>query len=396
MSRDVSRRAVLETLGAVGGVGGAVGAGWWWNESAGRSSGEPSSSSVNGVRNVILVLADGMGPEHLEAAGIYARQASGNEGLEARRFPVSGRMATANEFGTVTDSAASATAMATGEKVENGAIGGDRTITGFSSHPTVLERAASAGYATGLVTTDELTGATPAAFAAHVPDRDQQFDIARQYIEEQPAVLLGGMNDHFEPDDRDDGRNLIREAVNDGYEHVETARELRGVSGEEKLLGLFTEDGTFADDFVFLPGRSGGPSLEALFDSAVTTLEARSERGFFLLVENELSDSASHDNDIDAVAEVAATDAIAGRALDYAEQATGETLVIFTGDHETGGLTVDAERFSYTDRTGYSWSTEGHTAERVPVFAIGPGASRLADRPENTDVTGAVETALGL
>src|SRR4051812_18959347 len=149
------------------------------------------------AKNVILFIGDGMGPVQRRVARLS--NGTRDHGLVMERLPVTGLVHTgcADPLADVTDSAAAATALATGVKTVNGAIGMDPAGTAV---PTILELAKAAGKATGLVTTCQVTDATPAAFGAHVPDRRDQSEIARQFIEESSVdVILGGGTDWWRP-----------------------------------------------------------------------------------------------------------------------------------------------------------------------------------------------------
>jgi alkaline phosphatase len=170
-----------------------------------------------------------------------------------------GSMLTHSLTSVVTDSAAASSAWATGRKVVNGAL---------SMYPdgrelaTILDLAADAGKATGLITTTRLTHATPAAWGARVPDRDLEDDIAAQYLERRPHVLLGGGREHFVPGARSDGRDLVAEFRAAGYQIMHSAAELSNIRGD-RLLGVFTEGHLpFEIDRRFQ--GAAGPSLAAI------------------------------------------------------------------------------------------------------------------------------------
>ena len=231
---------------------------------------------------ILLFIGDGMGEAHRTAARWSAVGQSGQLIMDI--LPVSGWSQTASADSAITDSAAAATAMATGGKTNNGMIGINpegETLT------TILELAQDRGWAVGLVTTVQISHATPASFAAHVPDRNQMTDIALQMIEHHPEVLLGGGEDEFIPPsetgcfpesgERSDGRNLISEAIASDYTYVCDTTSLEAVNpiATTYLLGLFADEGM---------SRPYAPSLAAMTDKAIAIL-SRDPEGFFLMVE---------------------------------------------------------------------------------------------------------------
>jgi alkaline phosphatase len=394
-----------------------------------------AESSDGEARNVIIFVGDGMGASQRDLIRLATVGLEGELGMDD--LPYEGRSHTnsADPETFVTDSAAGGTAIATGVKTYNGAIGVD-----VNEEPveTALEQAKQAGKATGLVTDSQVTDATPASFGAHVPDRDDQSEIARQYVEEsQPDVILGGGEDHWYPEDdagvypdepeedpeeksRGAEGNLVDRAEAAGYEYVTDADGLGAATGP-KVLGLFANEEMFQQK----PEGEGDSyepavSLAEMTRKAIETL-SEDEDGFFLLVEEEAIDEMSHQNNTPLTIE-------AGQALDeaveiaksYAED-DPETLLIVTADHETGGLAIESlneqqddpdypnesgeERSAEDEPFGVAgsgqeylvdWTTANHTAEDVPVTATGPGASRLTGVFENTHIYEVMSRAIGL
>jgi len=382
------------------------------------------------ARNVILFVGDGMGASARQAGRLAL--AGLDRDLYMDSLPVSGLVHTSPEDpeSFITDSAAGATAYATGVKTFNGAVGVDAR---GNAVPTILERASTAGKATGLVTTGQITDATPAAFAAHVSDRGEQSLIAEQYLSSsKPDVLLGGGEDWWLPKgtsgafpdapaedpeegSRSDRGNLLERARSEGYAYANSAESLQQAKGG-KLLGLFANQEMFQQN----PEGEGDiyapvVSLEQMTNKALDVL-AEDKEGFFLVVEEEGVDEFAHSNNgaktIQAVDEL---DKAVLAARTFAEQ-DGETLVITTADHETGGLSIEsvdeedesgageAEGISAEDgpfpiigrQDGFvmDWSTSGHTGVDVPLTAYGPGSQLLTGTYENTYVHDAMVAAL--
>ena len=369
------------------------------------------------AKNVILMVGDGMGKAQRNAIRLSKVGLEGELAMEAMPYSGSVHTNSADPKEFVTDSAAAATAMATGEKTFNGAVGVDRNKKPVK---TALEQAKEVGKATGLVTTSTVTDATPAAFAAHVDNRDDQSKIAKQFLEDsRPDVILGGGEDYWYPkgnpgvhpdqpaEDPSEGSegtegNLVEKAKEQGYQYVTNRQELKKADGS-KLLGLFANQEMFQYDTE--AGDKYNPSvpLPEMTDKALQTL-SQHEKGFFLLVEEEGTDAMSHVNNAELTIEAGKQfDKAVARAKAFAKK-NGDTLVIVVGDHETGGFTIEALDDSDESGDGESkedgplpvarsnqqfmvdWTTTGHSAVDVPLTAMGPGAKLLKGVYENTRI----------
>ncbi len=281
-------------------------------------------------RNVILMISDGAGP----AAITLARRAAGRP--LALDSVLVGAVQTYSADSDVTDSAAAGTAFATGVKTRNRMLGVDPDARPLG---TLVEAAATRGLATGLVTTADLTDATPAAFVAHVAQRTLQDSIAVAMLGHHVDVLLGGDASRWRPEGaggrRHDGRDLLAEQRARGGTVVTTPAEL-AAARRLPLLGLF---GIGLDQIALEIDRDTlrEPSLAQMTAKALELLQP-SPGGFFLLVEGGRIDDAGHDDDPAGVArEVLAYDRAVGLALEFARR-DGRTLVLSVTDHETGGL----------------------------------------------------------
>jgi alkaline phosphatase len=335
------------------------------------------------ARNVILVNGDGMSAAHREAARLEQQGFDGELAMDV--LPVSGLQTTAprDPDATVTDSAAAATAWATGQKTRNGSISVD--VDGEWLTPLGRE-AKAAGLATGLVTTAEVTDASPAAFFSNVADRDQEAEIAAQYLQDDgPSVILGGGADVWDAD-------LLAQAEDAGFSPVTDPADLD--AGGDRLFGLFAGGKTYQVS----EGEEGdGVGYGATVDLAALTTTAldvvsRDEDGFFLIVEEEGVDTLSHDNDgAGMLAAMRSLDAAVRVALEYVTE-NPDTLLIVTGDHDAGGLTIEdpdggENEFPVagSDRAfELDWSSPDHTGTPVPVTAAGPGSDALAGSYPNT------------
>lgn len=414
-------------------------------------TGLPIHASDEPARNVILMIGDGMGAFQRQAATQFAGQS-----LEMDQMPVSGVVTTSPANWFVTDSAAAATAMATGRKTSIGSVS---VAVDGTRLETVLERAKKNGLLAGLAVTSSVTHATPAAFAAHQNWRDSEPAIAVQLLENRVDVLFGGGRGFFVPKAakgslRNDERDLLKEFASLGYAFAEDSDSLKGVT-TLPALGLFAEEGLNPD-----LDRAGTrqPSLSETTDKALSLLSA-SGKGFFLMVEGSQIDWACHANDPAwEVTEALAFDRAVSVARRFAAQNPG-TLVIVVADHETGGmgpqmgpqvgsgLNMDALRgqkatgqaiaamvgknrdqiaeymrqyAGVTDltpgelktlmstgnlekainqvmsaRAGIRWKTYSHTNTPVPLTAEGARAGLFAGKLDNTDIYRKIVAAFG-
>lgn len=287
-----------------------------------RSDDEPRGTRP--LTGVVLFIGDGMGTPQItlgRAAAEHLRR-----GYALDRFKTIGLAGTRAKDNLVTESSAAATALACARKTRNRAIGVDDEGRPIRN---LVEAARAAGLATGIVTNTRVTDSTPAAFAAHVSDRREEDEVARQYAAgSSPDLLLGGGGKHF-----DDGRRASFHAR--GYEVVVDRSALFAARGP-KLLGLFAPD-DMSYEVERDPGRQ--PSLKEMTEKALATLGA-SGRRFFLMVEGGRIDHAGHHHDAPQVAheQLAFVDAVEV-ALARAERGA-DLLVIVTGDHATGSLGI--------------------------------------------------------
>lgn len=320
------------------------------------------------LRNVILFIGDGMGPEQVKAGGCTLHGEAGTLSFEA--FPYQAVMTTHAADNEITDSAASATAMATGVKVNNRVV--SMQIPGDQRDlPTLLELFQEQGKRTGLVTTSEIPDATTACFGAHAAHRRDYEEILADLHKNRPAVLFGGHGNTQTP-------ALARAA---GYTVVRNAAELSAlaITGDMRVSGQFDRYLPYSVD-----GLGELPSLAAMTRAALKILE-RSEHGFFLVVEGAAIDWAGHLNDLERLTgEVIAFSHAVQVALTWREKHK-DTLIVVTADHETGGLSI-LKNNGKGKLPEVKWQTKGHTATPVPVYAIGPGAKTFVGRIDNTDI----------
>jgi alkaline phosphatase len=285
-------------------------------------------------RSLVLMISDGFGPASLT----LARTASATP-LHLDRWLV-GSVATASSDSHITDSAASATALASGSNTSNRVVGLDPAGGRLTN---LMELARAAGLRTGVVTTTSVTHATPAAFSAHMMSREDELAIAVQQLDCGLDVFLGGGRDFF-TSVRPDGRDLLAAARAGGWLVVETPGQL-AAADTTPLLGVFTP-GHFAYridvDAARAASSSTAPAQPTLAEMTTRALEFLAAGGapFVLVVEGGRIDHAAHDNDVAShLLEIQDYDEAVGVALEFAES-NGQTLVVSVSDHETGGLTL--------------------------------------------------------
>lgn len=326
--------------------------------------------------NVIFMIGDGMGVDQVYAAMV----ANGNK-LEMERLPLTGLIKTYSYDNYTTDSGAGGTALSSGVKTRNGMIGMGPDSVAVES---ILQQADRNGMATGIVASCEVTHATPASYIAHQVNRNMYQAIAADFLKTDVDVFIGGGKKHFE--NRDDSRNLLQELEAKGYQLAFDMTALKEIKSG-KVAGLLYEGHPPA-----MPER--GNFLPDATLSAIQLLD-NNKKGFFLMVEGSQIDWAGHSNDgVVNIAETLDFDVAVGRVLDYAKK-HGNTLVIVTADHETGGLTLPTGNIS-ENRSELKFTTTNHTGTMVPVFAFGPGAENFTGIYENIDFKNKIAQLLQL
>jgi alkaline phosphatase len=331
-------------------------------------------------KNIILLIGDGMGLAQI-SAGYYAN----GKKLNFEKFPVTGLMTTHSSSHLITDSAAGATAFSCGCKTFNGAIA---VSAKRKKCFTILEEAEQHGLATGLVATCSITHATPAAFIAHVDSRSESEAIAAYFLETDIDLLIGGGLKYFS-ERKLDNRNLYTELVKKGYQ-VSNFAEKQLPELTFLPIQPFAWFGAKEEPASVANGRDWLPYAA---EAAPKFLKQRSDKGFFMMLEGSQIDWACHANEgARAMQEMLDFDAAVGKILAFA-QADGETLVIITADHETGGMAL--EQGASVDSLDLAFSSTGHTATLVPVFAYGPGAEMFSGIMDNTDIYVKMKTLFG-
>ena len=316
---------------------------------------ETPGSASGRARNVILMIGDGMGAEHVWAAWLC------NKGqLNMTTLPVTGFSITTSASHTITDSAAGGTAIACGHKTKNGQVGVDAAGKPLQS---LAEQMRQAGKATGVVVTKAVTDATPAAFYAHVKSRKNTDAIAAALTEAGFDVVAGGGSAHF------------------------TAEQRKKLEKECSLCEL-AAPGDCA------PASKRGDWLPQRVEQALKLLE-QDKDGFFLMVEGSKIDMSAHVNDLDeTVHETLDFDRAVGVVLRWMQK-RNDTLLLVTADHQTGGLSILGGDKAKGKVEGH-FSTFMHSGVAVPVYAAGCGAARFSGVQDNTELAPKVRRAAGL
>lgn len=327
-------------------------------------------------KNIILMIGDGM-----SLSIMYTAWTANHGHLNIDNCEYVGLSKTYSANQLITDSGAGATAFATGHKTNNHSIGVD--VTG-KAQESILEIAKAHQLSTGLIATCNILDATPSAFIAKINDRAEWDEIALQYVSSGVDFVCGGGLENFQRGKN--GRDLIKELNNKGYQLPGTIEELDKIN-KGKVFALL------ADNNLPAPKKRN----DALSKAANKSIEllSRNENGFFLMIEGSLMDGYAHKNNLELLMdETFDFDRTIGEVLKFAAK-NGETLVVITADHETGGWTLlDGDINSGLVKGNFS--TDGHTGVMVPVYSFGPKAETFSGIFENTDLFSKMIQAYGL
>jgi len=330
----------------------------------------------NQVKNVILMIGDGMGLTQISTAWVA------NSGkLNLDNFPYTGLTRTYAYNKLITDSGAAGTALATGHKTLYHAVGVD---TSGNKLPSLVDLASKKGLSTAIVVSCGLTDATPATFLAGNIDRDDEEELASDFLMTPADYIFGGGRTKFA--ERKDKRNLLSEMASRGYSVATTWDEARMIQ-TGKVFALVTEGQ------LPLANERGTLWQDAVVHSLA--LLNSNPNGFFAMFEGSRIDDCGHWQDLPALmGEIFDFDQTIGKVLEWAES-DGQTLVIVLADHETGGLTLLDGDISKAYVKGH-FSTGGHSDIQVPVYAFGPGAEKFTGTYENTGIFLRISELLGL
>lgn len=329
------------------------------------------------AHSAVVLIGDGLGFAGIEAGRLLSRGIGGH--LELDRMPVAGWSTTRPWTGVVTDSAAGATALFTGQKTRNGNVAVDERGEPLR---TLAEEARAKGKAVGIITDSYLWDATPASFAVHNKTRRDTNGIARALAAAGFEILIGCEARRFADDDR--GGAIEVHFRQQGYTVAGDLKALES-AGPGKVLGLFPSGN--------ITPKQGESALPRLVSWAIARL-AQNPAGYLLLIETEETDTGGHQNDLDQVVRgLVALDGAVRESLAAAAN-DGKTLVVLTADHETGGLALLGGGAGQPLR--YIWATGDHNAEPVPLLAFGPGSEHFSGWRDNTEVATGLRLALEL
>ena len=318
------------------------------------------------VKNIIFMIGDGMGLEQISAAWVC----NGGK-LNLDNFSKTGIQRTYSANKLVTDSAAAGTALATGHKTNNGMV--SMTPEG-EVVKSLAEEAMEKGKRAGAAVTCRVNDATPAVFFSHSETRKNQEDIVEQMANSGVYFLSGGGTKYWR--EREDGKNIAEQVKAKGYTYVETKEELMEVENGPVIALM--------DSYELQPSLDRGDILPSAVAKALELLP--NKKGFFLMIEGSMIDDGGHDNKAGhTMEELFDFDKTLGLVLEWAAK-DGETLVVVTGDHATGGMTLLSGSIE-EKRIRVNFSTTGHNGIALPVFAWGPHSEDFVGVYENTELS---------
>ncbi len=311
------------------------------------------------IKNVILLIGDGMGFNHLE----QTKKAKELESLHMESMSLA--QCATDSIDGVTDSAAGGTALATGYKTKNGYVArspqNDQTTL-----KSIMQYAQEAQKATGVITTDNPYGATPSAFSSHSSSRFNHDNLLERQFASEIDLIVSSI---YEEDGGDKTSARANEIRGNGYNYVTSYNALTSAKNSSKIYGVLP---TLHSQYV----SQNNVELSDVADFALSYL-SQDKDGFMLMIEGARIDKFSHDNNMEGmVEELQAFDEAIATCLDWAKW-RNDTVVLVTADHETGGITL-------TNENKYVFTTSSHTGAYVPLFSYGVTLNELTY--DNTDV----------
>ena len=313
-------------------------------------------------KNIVLVVGDGTGINQITLSRIV--KGGPDHKLAIDQLPINGISLTHPYGNLITDSAAAATAWATGKKTKNKYLSIDHEKNILKTLPEMLYEK---GYISGIVATSSITHATPAAFFAHIDSRYKEKEIANQFLNSPINIGLGGGLEFFDIEKASESHVLL------------DRKELLDLDfiSDKKILGLFDKDGIVRSE--------EKPTQRQMTAFALQHLSKNIDActGFFLMTEGSQIDWAAHDNDAKKM--LIEFDDFDNTVKDLINFVTNDknTLLIITADHETGGLQIMKQN---NKNVLVKWGTGSHTGTPVGVYAYGPGAHKFSDLMDNTDI----------
>jgi len=325
-----------------------------------------SDGKNTAVKNVILIIGDGMGLAQIQAA-LTANYGKLNlAGIKHIGFSLTKSANSGN-----TDSAAGGTALSSGKKTNNSYVGMDSLGRPIASIPDTL---IGYGVKSAIISSGDITDATPASFYAHQPERNWSDKIAADFLNSNVDILIGPNRKSFL---ENSDKNLMTKIKQKGYDYLPGLTELTASAPGKKLV--------LVADSVTRPILKGrGDMLKTSLEQSIRLLSTN-KKGFFIMAEGAQVDYGGHDDNLPyLITELLDLDQTIGAAMRYADK-DGETLVVITADHETGGLSLLAANQNKGRVTGH-FSTNDHTNIMVPVFAYGPHSDQFTGMYQNKEV----------
>lgn len=332
------------------------------------------------VKNVILMIGDGMSLMHIQAAWTCNR---GHLWLENAQFTGLSKTPATNRL--ITDSGSGGTSLATGYKTRYHAVGVDEDGNKLKS---LVDYAKEAGKSAGVAVTCRLWDATPCDFLSHNIDRDNEQELIAEMANSPVDYVFGGGAKFFT--NRKDGRNIFKELEKKGYKVFTSRTDLETISKEKGNSKVYCVP--FEVDTP-LPDARG--DLLARASIAGMNLLNQNKNGFFMMIEGSQLDDYGHFNQLDMLMkETLDFDQTFGRVIKWAAE-DGETLVVVTADHETGGMTVLGGDYK-EGRVEVNFSTKNHSGTMVPVYAFGPGSENFSGFMDNTDICWKIKALMNM
>ncbi len=379
------------------------------------------SAQEQKAKYVFYFIGDGMGFDHVSIAEYYLgykAKMHGSLPVCFSQFPVFGNAVTHSVSNLITDSAAAGTALATGTKTANGMIGVASDSTALTSIATKIH---DAGYKVGISSTVGINHATPAAFYAHNPSRNDYYGIAMEMCGSDFEFFGGGgIIEYNSKSRRRSVYNLMEKA---GYTIAEGLGEFEAAKGSDRIM-LLQEDGKGKDCLPYAIDMKEGDMTQAdIVRAAIEHLyDTTGAQGFFLMSEGGKIDWAGHANDTKAaIEEVLSFSSAIEVAYNFYLEHPDETLIVVTADHETGGMTmcwedgyqiyfhelnhITKSKDKMTDeekeeadeaskKAHIGWTSSSHAGSNVPVYAIGACSTLFSGRMDNTDIPYKICTAM--
>ncbi len=327
------------------------------------------------VKNVILMIGDGMSLMHIYTAWTCNR---GKLWIENAQYTGLSKTWASNRL--ITDSGSGGTSLATGHKTIYHAVGVDPE---GKSLTTLVDVAKGLGKDAGIAVTCRLWDATPCDFCGHNIDRDNEEELIGDYPTSGVDFAFGGGAQKFT--NRKDGRDVFAELEQKGYHVARTLDDFFSWKRGKLFAVPYDVDTPLPDERGDLLARASMKGIE---------LMNQNDKGFFMMIEGSQLDDYGHFNQLDMLMkETLDFDQTIGRVMQWAAQ-DGETLVVVTADHETGGLSlVGGDK--QEGKVVCCFSTKDHSGTMVPVYAFGPGSENFTGIMENTDIFWKIKRLMG-